>query len=75
MLQDVSITAHVRDGFTVQNDSGEPLRVALIDSVGGTVASGPSVSKALMLAAVEAYNGFWQGCGSMRVIECAKEAG
>lgn len=69
MLPGIEITAHVRDGFSFATPDGAPLHLALIDASGQQVASGASVSKAVLTAAVKAYEDFWIGNGGLIVLK------
>lgn len=69
MLQGVEITAHVRDGFSFKSPDGVPLHLALVDGSGNQFAVGACVSKAVLTAAVRAYEDFWVGNGGLVVLK------
>ncbi|WP_414553377.1 hypothetical protein [Stenotrophomonas forensis] len=63
-----TIGAVIFEGITVTDGDGRPAQLAVIDSRGQIVASGPEVAKATWAAAVEAYRNHLRGHGHLRAI-------
>jgi hypothetical protein len=66
-LQHSIISAVSYAGFAVTTADGKPATLAIIDSDGNVIESGPSVNIAAWNTAISAYRNFLKGTGHLRV--------
>lgn len=65
-----TITAVVFEGITVTDHKGRPAQLAVVDSTGKIIASGPEVAQAAWEVSVEAYRNHLRGHGHLRALKC-----
>ncbi|MCI1123280.1 hypothetical protein [Stenotrophomonas maltophilia] len=63
-----TIGAVIYEGITVTDGEGRPAQLAVIDSQGRIVASGPGIAKAAWTASIEAYRNHLKGHGHLRAL-------
>lgn len=68
-MDNVIVRAKVDEGLSLLSKDGHPLTLAVLDSSGRILASGPAVNAAVFTSSVNAYDNFWQGNGHLTAVE------
>lgn len=68
-VEQPAISAVVWEGLSATDAQGAPASLAIVDSAGRVLASGPAVAAAAWEVSVEAYRNYLIGLGHLRIIK------